>query len=158
MLLLADRDEDRGLKQSQLISYALIKMSDTGLYGKPIERWNARDLRDRRQWSQFRQFMVEQYERMLREAGGTTMDQDGYGSAFNAQEQDDDSLVTAGTSFAERASENEKAMGSVVAEIGELKAAFAAMMSSGAPPPTHVYAPTPPQPPQAAYFGQGEPA
>ena len=155
MFLLADCDEDRGLKQSQLISYALIKMSDTGLYGKPIERWNARDLRDRRQWSQFRQFMVEQYKRMLREAGGTTMGQDGYGSAFNAQEQDDDSLVTAVTSFPEWASENEKAMGSVVAEIGELKAAFAAMMSSGAPPPTHVYAPTPPQPPQAAYFGQG---
>ncbi len=61
MFLLADCDEDRRLKKSQLISHALIKLADTGLYNKEIECWNARDLRDRRQWLVFQNFMVEQY-------------------------------------------------------------------------------------------------
>jgi hypothetical protein len=37
MYLLADRDEDRGLKQTQLIQFALIKLGATGLYGKALE-------------------------------------------------------------------------------------------------------------------------
>ena len=39
MFLLADRDEDRGLKQTQLIQFALIKLGATGMYGKALERW-----------------------------------------------------------------------------------------------------------------------
>ena len=161
MFLLANREEDRGLKQSQLISHALIKMADTGLYSKAIERWSARNLRDRKQWSAFRQFMVEQYERLLREQGGSTMGQEGYGSAFNARQEDDDSLVTAVTNFAEKTTENESKLGSMAAELSELRAAMAALMMNGQPPPVPCARPPVPQmiqAPETAYFGQGPPA
>ncbi len=61
MFLIADRNEDRGLKQTQLINFALIKMGAAGMYGKALERWAARDIPDRRNWATFRQIMVEQY-------------------------------------------------------------------------------------------------
>ena len=159
MFLLADRAEDRGLKQAQLISYALIKLSKTGLYGKAIEKWNARQLKDRKLWADFRAFMIEQYERMLREAGGSTMAQDGFTSAFHAQEEDEESMKTA-AEYHELNSTMERNKAAQQGEIDELRAALAAVMMSGPPnpgiqPPSLVYAP-PQAPPQAAYFGQAQ--
>ena len=40
MFLLANPDEDCQQKKTQLITYALIKLTNTGLYNKAIERWN----------------------------------------------------------------------------------------------------------------------
>ena len=37
IVFLANDEEDRELKDTQLITHALIKMSATGLYTKPIE-------------------------------------------------------------------------------------------------------------------------
>ena len=67
-----------------LISYALIKLNNTGLYGKPIKRWNDRTVQDRQRWSVFRPALVAEYEQRLREGGGMTMGQDGYGTTFMA--------------------------------------------------------------------------
>ena len=53
-----------------MISYALIKMFNTGLYGKPIKRWNERAATDRKLWAVLFPAMVAEYERMLREGGG----------------------------------------------------------------------------------------
>ena len=38
MFLMANADEDRALKESQLITHALIKLASTGLYAKAIQR------------------------------------------------------------------------------------------------------------------------
>ena len=48
MFLLTDRNEDRGLKQTQLIQFALIKLGATGMYGKTLEHVvHLSDLHDR---------------------------------------------------------------------------------------------------------------
>ena len=69
-------------------------MNTTGLYGKPIKRWNERTVLDRQLWSKFHTAMVAEYERMLRKGGGSTMGQYGYGTAFMAttQEGEDDDV------------------------------------------------------------------
>ncbi len=53
MFLLANCDKDRGLKQTQLIQFVLIKMDATGLYGKALEHWGACDVRDLSAWADF---------------------------------------------------------------------------------------------------------
>ena len=41
---------------------------------------------DRRKWATFCTVMVGKYERMLAEGAGTTIQQEGYGTAFHAEE------------------------------------------------------------------------
>ena len=53
MFFLANDEEDRKLRNTQLITHALIKMLATGLYAKPIERWSNRDVKDHQLWSDF---------------------------------------------------------------------------------------------------------
>jgi len=60
-----------------MISYALIKMFNTGLYGKPIERWNERTATDRKLWAVFCPAMLAEYERTLCKLGGSTVGQEG---------------------------------------------------------------------------------
>ena len=95
MFFMSDTTEDCTLKESQLITYAIIKLTDTGLYTEAVERWNGLDPADRSQWAQFCTFIIGQYEQMLRKSGGPTAGQQGYGSAFHAAEErsDDDSAM-----------------------------------------------------------------
>lgn len=58
MFLLANLEEDHQLKEPQLITFALIKLTNTGLYVKAIERWSTRDITDRKTWADFRTFMI----------------------------------------------------------------------------------------------------
>eukprot|EP00978_Attheya_sp_CCMP212_P045790 scaffold360407_cov31-Attheya_sp.AAC.1 len=105
MFLLADAEENQEMTEVQLIKYGLIRLSKTGgLYAKAIEHWNARDPKDRRAWVDFKTHMIEEYEKLLRESGGTTMGQEGYGMTYNATEENDDSsLAESIVKYAERA-------------------------------------------------------
>ena len=47
IFLLSNPEESRQMLDATMISYVLIKMFNTGLYGKPIERWNERTAGDR---------------------------------------------------------------------------------------------------------------
>eukprot|EP00978_Attheya_sp_CCMP212_P035525 scaffold155026_cov54-Attheya_sp.AAC.3 len=86
MFLLADAEENQEMTEVQLIKYVLIKRSKTGgLYAKAIENWNARDPKDRKAWVEFKTLMIDEYEKILRESGGTTMGQEGYGMVYNVQ-------------------------------------------------------------------------
>ena len=71
-----------------MISYALIKMYNTGLYGKLIERWNKQTVNNRQSWAVFHPTMVAEYEQMLREGGGSTVGQKWYGIVFMATGQE----------------------------------------------------------------------
>ncbi len=48
MFLLANPGKDRTLKEMELITHGLIKLLTTGLYTKAIEKWNARNLANRK--------------------------------------------------------------------------------------------------------------
>ena len=87
MFFLSVSTINRTLKEEQLITYGLIKLAATGLYAKAIERWNVLAPADRSAWTQFRAFIIAQYERMLTETDGPTAGQQGYGSAFNATQE-----------------------------------------------------------------------
>jgi hypothetical protein len=112
---------------------------------------------NRRSWADFRHFMIDQYERMLREGGGSTMGQDGYSTAFVAatdggNADEDNELMSSVTRFAERGVETETKVDALQAELDEIKSAMAALTMGAShqhPPPSIVYAPPPPQ---VAYF------
>ena len=111
-----------------MISYALIKMFNSGLYGKPIERWNERTAGDRNSWAVFRPAMVAEYERMLREGGGSTISQEGYGTAFMAtghegDDGDEISLVESVIQYAERTSVAEAKMTAMESRLSQLEMA-----------------------------------
>ena len=153
MFLMANADEDRALKETQLITYALIKLAGTGLYSKAIERWSAKTINDRKVWANFRVHMVNEYERMLAEGTGPTVAQEGWGGAFNAvQEQagedDNVSLLESITQYAERATAAESDVSTLKSEMGELRAQMAAMMMGGLPPNQGAFF-VPQGPPQA---------
>ena len=136
MFFLANPEEDLQMKETQLISHALIKMKATGLYGKVINRWYGKDIKDRLRWADFRTFAVEQYELMLRMTEGTTIGEQGYGTAYNATHEDgsvgDDSagsVMKTITTWAERASASEAEVTALRGELQSLQPNFAAMMS-----------------------------
>ena len=75
------------MTEVNIIDHALIKLSETGsLYTKALEKWNGRLVADQRKWAKFRTVMVGKYERMLAEGSGTKIHQEGYGTAFHAEE------------------------------------------------------------------------
>ena len=72
--------------------------------------------------------MVAEYERMLREGGGSTVGQEGYGTAFMATAQennegDDISLVESVIQYAERTSEAEAKMSAMESRLSQLEMA-----------------------------------
>ncbi len=76
--------------------------------------------------------MIEQYERLLREAGSLAMGQDGYSLAFHTAQEGDatddkDELMSSVTRFAEQGIETETKVGSLQADVDSLKAAVAAL-------------------------------
>ena len=97
------------MSESQLINYAMIKLSKTGgMYAKGMTRWRQRDIKDKKKWREFVQFMVKEYGRLQQESGGATLCQEGYGGAFRDTEgspdNDGSSLVASVVEFAEKAS------------------------------------------------------
>lgn len=163
MFLLANPDEDRQQKETQLITYALIKMANTGLYYKAIECWSGRDIDDRKAWADFRVFMIHEYERMLREGGGPTTGEDGWGSAFNAtaaateeSEEEDSSLLASITTYAEHATAAEGEVSAMKGQLVGIQAQMAALMMNPTPHCTMAppYVPQPPMiPVQMAMMG-----
>ena len=74
-----------------MITHTLIKMKDTGLYSKAIERWNVLLVQDRARWADFCTFMIGQYELIMltqQEQEGPTIAKQGYDGAFNAAHED----------------------------------------------------------------------
>mgnify|MGYP000441937942 FL=1 len=141
IFLLSNPEEEHQMLDVTMISYALIKMYNTGLYGKPIERWNERTAEDRKSWAVFWPAMVAEYERMLREGGGSTVGQEGYGTAFMATAQennegDDISLVESVIQYAERTSEAEAKMSAMESRLSQLE--------MGPPPETAYFTPQQP--------------
>ena len=110
MFLLASPEENRKLTEVNLIDHALIKLSETGgFYTKVLEKWKVRLVADRRKWETFRTVMVGEYERMLAEVSGTTIDQEGYGTAFHSEEtmSDEETLTETIMKYVDRASQAE---------------------------------------------------
>ena len=110
MFLLASPEENRELKEVNLIKHALIKLSDIGgFYTKALEKWNGSLVADQRKWATFRTVMVGEYERMLTEGDGTTIQQEGYGTVFHAKEamSNEESLTETIVKYAKRASQAE---------------------------------------------------
>ena len=61
-----------------MISYALIKMVNTGLYGKALYSWNNLPVAYIKQRVEFRAFFVAGFERILIEGQGPTNSQEVY--------------------------------------------------------------------------------
>ena len=61
IFLLANSNEGHKLTEVLIISYVMIKMVNTGLYGKAIERWNNIFVADQKQWVEFRAFFIANY-------------------------------------------------------------------------------------------------
>ena len=107
MFLPESPEENREWTEVSLINHELIKLSETGcFYTKALEKWNGRLVADRRKWATFCTVMFGKYERMLAEGAGTTIRQEGYGTAFHAEEtmSDEESLTKTIVKYAERAS------------------------------------------------------
>ena len=73
----------------------------------------------------FRAFMITEYECILREAGGSTVGQDGWGSTFNAIDTKGDinsTLLDSVTKYAELATTAESQVGALKLQMRELQA------------------------------------
>jgi hypothetical protein len=127
MFLLASPDEGRQLSEVNRIDHALIKLSETGgmVYAKALETWNGRPPQERKTWAQFREIMVQQYEKMLAEGSGTTMSQEGWGTAYNAigthRDDDGNSLTESIVKYAERATVAESKVSELESRLSNLE-------------------------------------
>ena len=77
MSILENPDKGRKLTEVLMISYALIKMVNTGIYVKYIERWKNLTTADWKQWVELCAFFIAEYELMLREGKGPTNSKEG---------------------------------------------------------------------------------
>jgi len=148
LFLAQDPEGNKELSDATLVQFALIKLGKTGLYAKAIERWNAKDPADRATWTDFKQHLIIEYERMLREGGGSTFGQEGYGAAYHTMEADDtDSLTESIVQYAERATMAES-------KVSALEERLSALESGATQPPQMAfYAPSYPQyPHEYAHF------
>ena len=108
MFLLAHTKAGKEMADTNLISYALIKLNKTGsMYTKPLERWNAKALTDRKTWANFRQHMIAEFKKITASGAGPTIVQEVYGGAYNMTEtaDDGDSLVESIVHYTDRATE-----------------------------------------------------
>ena len=68
---------DHELSNSNLISYAMIKLSKCGgLYTKAIERWQSKTAKEKETWETFCQHLITEYEKLLAEGVVTTLGQE----------------------------------------------------------------------------------
>ena len=72
---MANNGEDRMIKETQLIIYALVNMKSMGIYGKVMERWHAKDVTECKLWPNVYSFIIAEYKQMLRKSS-STIDQD----------------------------------------------------------------------------------
>ena len=62
LFLLYNPAKERALTEPKLISYALIKLTNTrGMHAKGIEKWQKRPPQDSSKWSELFSHMVEDY-------------------------------------------------------------------------------------------------
>ena len=80
------------LPDMALINYAMIKMNKTGIYSKALARWNVKKATDHIIWENLRNHMIAEYEKFLSKCGGTTLPQEGYGTAFHKTEGTDENF------------------------------------------------------------------
>eukprot|EP00978_Attheya_sp_CCMP212_P018828 scaffold52003_cov26-Attheya_sp.AAC.1 len=80
--------------------------------------------------------MIEEYEKLLRESGGTTMGHEGYGIAYNATEgnEEESSLAESIVKYAERATSAERTVADLEGRLAVLE-----MGNTMAPPPQAAY-------------------
>ena len=110
MFLLASPEENRELTEVNMIEHTLIKISETGgFYTKALEKLNGHLVANWRKWVTFCMIVVGEYERMLAEGSGKTIHQEGYGTAFHAEEtmSKEETLTETIMKYAERASQAE---------------------------------------------------
>ena len=87
MFLMAHTDGDLEISDVNLISYTVIKPSKCGgLYTNPIDRCQKNIKTDKKIWENICQHLISELENVLAEGGGTTLFQEGCGTAFNATE------------------------------------------------------------------------
>ena len=82
------------------------------MYSKGIEKWQKRPPQDRRKWAEFSDHMIKDYYQQLNKTGGTTMGQEGYGTAMHGAGYltDRDSLTEGVKKYAERSTQAEERM------------------------------------------------
>ena len=125
MLLLANPNEERKLTEAIMISYAMINIVNTGLYGKSVERWNNLTTSDRKKWVECRAFFIAEYERRLREGKGPTDAQEGYWRILNSLEgYDGESIVEAIMYYADIATSAESKMSEMESEFSQINLAI----------------------------------
>jgi len=115
-----------------MISYALIKLTNCGLYAKALERWHNLPSINRLQWTDYRPFFIQEYERMLREGGDPSIQQEGYGSAFMGIDEDGESIVESIVKYAERATPADAKMTEMESRLSSIESA----------PPSSVFYPS----------------
>ena len=110
----------------------MIKINKTGIYSKALECWNAKDAADIIIWANFITYMIEEYEKLLRKGGGTTLGQEGYDGAFNAPEDIVNALLVENiVQYAEHTS-------TVESKVSELESSMSMMEMNGGPQP-HIH-------------------
>ena len=160
MFLMSIPSGDRKLPEITLIDHALMKLQGTNLYSKAIERWQSVTSKT---WLEFKTHFKKEYARMLKEGGGNTMQNEGYGTAFNTIE-DDTSLIsiTEGlTNYAEKQSATETTVTNLTdhaaflthrLEAQEKQIHMLMAAQSNQPPPQMMQQYQPTAPPAAAYY------
>jgi hypothetical protein len=117
-----DPKGNKELSEATLIQYALIKLNMTGLYSKAIEHWNAQNITECSTWTDFKTHLINEYERMVREGGGSTFGQEGYGTAYNSIVTDDNSsLVESIIQYAECATVAESKVSALEEQLNALE-------------------------------------
>ena len=62
MFIPVNPDKDNKLTKVLVIRYTLIKIVNTGLYGKAIERWINLPTSDRNKWVDYRAVFIAEYD------------------------------------------------------------------------------------------------
>ena len=122
LFLISNPDEDCALTEPNLISYTMIKITNTGgMYTKGIEEWQKRTPQDRRKWAEFSAHMVEDYEQHIINMERNTMVQEGYGTAIHAVEDltYGVSIMEKVTKYVEKATHEEERMAQMEAKFEE---------------------------------------
>ena len=76
MFVSAHPKADQELADTNLISYTLIKLYNTGgMYTKALNRWNTNELTNRKMWDTFCQHMISEIENIIASGAGPTLGQ-----------------------------------------------------------------------------------
>ena len=131
ILLLHDGNKDLSMKHPQMISQSLIKIKNTVLYSKAIDKLGLQEVKDCQTWPGFRTFMIGQYDKMLRSHEGFTVANQGYGAAFSATAGDDStrSILPSITKYAEHATTVDTELRDIKGSLSTLQNQFTTLMT-----------------------------